>query len=281
MLHATVAFSRLAGRWRTISDETSVSEHEHRIMWLAGAGHSSHPGGKRGAGCRDGRHHDAGVRVRSCPRLWRHQHLCGVLHSAQAVSRSWCGIPRTLQQSYAAHQCNCLWRRGHEQLSTNCGHLVISSLHCFARRLLTPCKWRVTDLSWRVQAETAIRRAARGGLLSGSQLVAVASVLRGGGRLRSAVNTVVGQAAKDGRPPELLQPLAAVTKVGAPRCVWLCHVRRARHAGRADMNASRCTADPDCMSWVINTAGHVMQLGDNTKSAAAGRDSGQSGGWRH
>ena len=82
---------------------------------------------------------------------------------------------------------------------------------------------RCKDLRCLAQAETAIRRAARGGLLSGSQLVAVSSVLRGGGRLRSAVNTVVGQAAKDGRPSELLQPLAAVTKVGAPRCVWLWH----------------------------------------------------------
>ena len=58
-------------------------------------------------------------------------------------------------------------------------------------------------------------------MLSGPQLVAVSSVLRGGGRLRSAVNTVVGQAAKDGRPAELLQPLAAVTKVGLTPCVRL------------------------------------------------------------
>ncbi len=64
------------------------------------------------------------------------------------------------------------------------------------------------------QAQIAIRRAARGGLLSGPQLVAVSSVLRGGGRLRAAVSAVVGQAAREGRPPEVLGPLSAAVKVG-------------------------------------------------------------------
>lgn len=63
------------------------------------------------------------------------------------------------------------------------------------------------------QAQTAIRRASRGGLLSGPQLVAVSSVLRGGGRLRAAVSGVVGQATREGRPPELLGPLTDAVKV--------------------------------------------------------------------
>lgn len=76
-------------------------------------------------------------------------------------------------------------------------------------------------LSWRVQAETAVRRAARGGLLSSAQLVAVASVVRGGGQLRSAANTLVGQPAKDGQPHELLQPLATATMVDMTPCIRL------------------------------------------------------------
>lgn len=56
-------------------------------------------------------------------------------------------------------------------------------------------------------AQVAIGRASRGGLLSGQQLVAVASLVHGGGKLRSSIAAVLKQAEGDARP-EALQPLA-------------------------------------------------------------------------
>jgi hypothetical protein len=58
----------------------------------------------------------------------------------------------------------------------------------------------------------SIRRASRGGLLSGQQLVAVVSVVQGGSKLRTAITAVVKQAQGDARP-DALQPLAASVKV--------------------------------------------------------------------
>lgn len=147
-----------------------------------------------------------------------------------------------------------------------------------------------TDLSWLVQAETAIRRAARGGLLSGTQLVAVASVLRGGGRLRSAVNTVVGQAAKDGRPAELLQPLAAVTKVGTPPCVCCntsaVHAMWAALPGQPTDALLHASMQIPAVFQGSETAAVCMMMTQGAQAqhmepCAAGRHSGQSGGWRH
>lgn len=61
------------------------------------------------------------------------------------------------------------------------------------------------------EAAVSIRRASRGGLLSGQQLVAVVSVVQGGSKLRTAITAVVKQAQGDARP-DALQPLAASVK---------------------------------------------------------------------
>lgn len=87
---------------------------------------------------------------------------------------------------------------------------------CEATGNLPNTKIRTSVLLHR-QAQVAIRRAARGGLLSGPQLVAVSSVLRGGGRLRATVSAVAGQAVREGRPAEVLGPLSATVKVGLSR----------------------------------------------------------------
>lgn len=67
----------------------------------------------------------------------------------------------------------------------------------------------------RMQAETAVKRAHRGGLLSGPQLAAVSTLVHGGGRLRTAIAAAMKQAAGDGRP-EALAPLAASIKAPPP-----------------------------------------------------------------
>lgn len=70
-----------------------------------------------------------------------------------------------------------------------------------------------------LQAASALRRASRGGLLNGSSLLAVASLLLGAAKLRRAIVAANREAERTGHA--ILQPLAAAFKASGGGRVML------------------------------------------------------------
>ncbi len=69
--------------------------------------------------------------------------------------------------------------------------------------------------SWAVQAGIAVRRAGRGGLLSGLQVIAVSGLAVGASRLRSSVNATIKRAEQTSQDIRM-QPLQSIFRVLSP-----------------------------------------------------------------